>query len=69
MALAPEKAVTITLSTIALHNMLRTQRRALYTDEASLDRETPDGSIIEGNLFADHFYGPGAIPWQWNMLV
>ena len=98
MALAPEKAATITLSTIALHNMLRTKGRALYTDEGSLDRETPDGSIIEGNwrssgvnqlaslskgkdnhpsksaesireIFADHFYGPGAIPWQWNMLV
>ena len=21
------------------------------------------------NLLADHFYGPGEIPWQWNMLV
>lgn len=21
------------------------------------------------DTLADHFYGPGAIPWQWNMLV
>ena len=21
------------------------------------------------NLLADHFYGPGEIPWQWNVLV
>ena len=49
MALSPEKAVTITLATVALHNMLRTKGRLLYTDENTLDRENEDGSVTEGN--------------------
>ena len=98
MALSPEKDVTITLTTVALHNMLRTKGWLLYTDENVLDRENEDGSVTEGNwrsigadflvnipmnksnhaqksaekvgdTFGDHFYGPGAILWQWNVLL
>ena len=36
MALSPEKAVTITLATVALHNMLPTKRRLRYTVENAL---------------------------------
>ena len=96
LALSPEKAVTITLAMVALHNMLRTKGRLLYTDENVLDRENEDDSVTEGNwrsiganvlvditknksnhaqkssevrdAFADHFYGPGAIPCQWNVF-
>ena len=47
IALSPEKAVTITLATVALHNMLRTKGRLLYTDENALDWENEDGSVTE----------------------
>ena len=98
MALSPDKAVTVTLATVTLHNLLRTKGQALYTDENALDRENPDGSVVEGSwraarnnmvqdlqktmdnhaprsaekvrdTLADHFYGPGAIPWQWKVLL
>ena len=49
MALSQEKAVTITLATVALHDMLRTKRRLLYTDEKALGRENEDDSVTEGN--------------------
>ena len=49
MTLSPEKAVTITLATVAHHKPLRTKERLLYTDENALDRENEDGSVIEGN--------------------
>ena len=49
VALSQEKAVTITLATVALHDMLRTKRRLLYTDEKALDRENEDDSVTEGN--------------------
>ena len=98
MGLAPDKAVTITLATIDLHNMLRTKAREVYTNENALDKENQDRSIkIESwrtsnishlqnmpkskqnhskksaesirDAFADHFYGPRQIPWQWNVLL
>ena len=97
MALSPDKVVTITLATIALHNLLRTKGKTLYTDDCALDKENEDGSLTPGSwrsvqnvcrnlgknkdnhaqksaenirdILADHFYGPGAIPWQWNMLL
>ena len=97
MALSPEKPVTITLATVALHNILRKKGRLLYTDKNVLNRENKDGSVTEGNwsndanflvnipkkknnhaqkssnkvrdTFADHFYGPGTIPWQRNVLL
>ena len=98
MALSSEKTVTITLATVALHNMLRTKGRLLYTDENAFGREKEDGSVTEGNwrsiganflvnipknknnhaqklaekvrdTFANHFYGPGDSPWQWNVLL
>ena len=98
MVFSSERAVTIVVATVTLHNMLRTKGWLLYSDENALDRENEDGSVKEGNLrsigtnflvnipknkynnaqklaekvritFADHFYGPGAIPWQWNVLL
>ena len=97
MALSPEKSVTITLATVALHNILRKKGRLLYTNENVLNRENKDGSVTEGNwsndanflvnipkkknnhaqkssnkvrdTFADHFYGPGTILWQRNVLL
>ena len=98
MALEPNKAVDITLATIALHNMLRMESREKYTADRYLDTENEEGNLISGdwridagdftkplpktksnraaasaermrNLLADHFYGPGQIPWQWNILV
>ena len=49
MALSPEKPVTITLATVALHNILRKKGRLLYTDGNVLNRENKDGSVTEGN--------------------
>ena len=49
MALSPEKPVTITLATVALHNILRKKGRLLYTDKNVLNRENKDGSVTEGN--------------------
>ena len=98
MALDPDKAVDITLATVALHNMLRKEGRESYIAEGYVDTEADDGSIVEGawrnnaihyleplaatksnrasvsaervrEVLADHFYGPGQIPWQWNVLV
>ena len=98
MALEPEKAVVITLTTVALHSMLRMESKESYTFDGLLDAEGDDGNIIRGewrsdasnftkslpmnksnrasfsakrirNIFADHFYGAGQIPCQWNVLV
>ena len=98
MSLSPDKAVSVTLATIALHNMLRERGPQLYTDVNDLDVENEDGLITEGkwrqpntdhlknipkgkqnharksaesvrDTLADHFYGEGAIPWQWNVLL
>ena len=49
MAFSLEKAVTITLATDALHTMLRTKGRLLYTDENLLDKGNKDGSVTEGD--------------------
>ena len=98
MELTPDKAVIITLATLALHNMLRVKGQESYLEENALDVENEDGSIEAGSwratntshvqdipkgrrnhpkmsaekirdAFADHFYGSGAIPWQWNVLL
>ena len=98
MELTPNKAVSITLATLALHNMLRVKGQEVYLDEDGLDVENEDDSIEAGSwrtantghvqnipkgkrnhpkisaenirdAFADHFYGSGAIPWQWNVLL
>ena len=97
MALEPEKAVVITLATVALHNMSRMESKKSYTFDGLLGAEGDDGNIREAwrsdagnftkslpmnksnrasvsaerirNIFVDHFYGVGQIPWQWNVLV
>ena len=98
MALEPEKAVVITLATVALHNMLQMESKESYTFDGLLNAEGDDGNIIREewrsdasnftkslpmnkgnrasvsaerirNIFADHFYGVGQIPWQWNVLI
>ena len=98
MALEPEKAVVITLATVALHNMLQMESKESYTFDGLLNAEDDDGNIIREewrsdasnftkslpmnkgnrasvsaerirNIFTDHFYGVGQIPWQWNVLI
>ena len=49
MALAPKKAVTITLETVVLYNMLQTKGRLLCTNENALDRENKDESVTKEN--------------------
>ena len=49
MALAPKKAVTITLETVVLYNMLQTKGRLLCTNENALDREDKDESVTKEN--------------------
>ena len=48
--LSPEKVESIVLATCALHNFLRTKSstRTLYTPSGSLDRETRDHNIVDG---------------------
>ena len=93
MAFSLGKAATITLVTVALHNMMRTKERLLYTNKNALGRENEDASVTKRNwrsiaanylvniaknknnhaqklaekfrdIFAGHFYAPGAILWQ-----
>ena len=99
MCLDPEKATTITLATLVLHNMLRELSSQSYTPEGFVDTETKNGEILLGDWreenaevsvlrtlpscssrnvtkqaqevrdkFAEHFWGPGQIPWQWKMI-
>ena len=46
MALEPEKAVVITLATVALHNMLQMESKESYTFDGLLNAEDDDGNII-----------------------
>lgn len=100
MCLDPDKATTITLAALVLHNMLRELSSDSYTPEGYIDQETESGDLIEGewreenvgasvlqdlpsrrsgnkptknaennrDVFADHFWGPGQLPWQWKMI-
>lgn len=99
MSLSPDKATTITLATLVLHNMLRSISSESYTPDGFLDAEKENGDVMEGewrqeslgtsifsnlpktntkntsknaqkirDMFADHFWGPGQIPWQWKMI-
>ena len=97
--LSPDKATTVTLAALLLHNMLRELPRESYTPEGFIDQEK-NGEINEGSWrdenisssilmdlsarrnnnrstryaesiresFADHFWGPGQLPWQWKMI-
>ena len=53
MALEPEKAVVITLATIALHNMLRMESKESYIFDGLLDAEGDDGNIIREEWCSD----------------
>ena len=53
MALEPNKAVDITLATIALHNMLRMEIREKYTADGYLDTENEEGNVISGDWRID----------------
>lgn len=97
--LQPDKATSVVLASLVLHNLLRTRSRESYTPNGYVD-EITDNSIIDGTwredstetglqslparrrgnnisksaetnreIFADHFYGPGQVPWQWKCLV
>eukprot|EP00111_Clytia_hemisphaerica_P003777 TCONS_00010849-protein len=99
--LDPDKAVTITLASLVIHNMLRELSTDSYTPEGFIDEvneetgEVTEGAWREQNLadlaflelqrnrrnnaynrtasqvremFADHFFGPGQVQWQWNMI-
>ena len=99
MYLDPDKATTITLASLVLHNMLRQLSHESYTPDGFIDMETSNGEILQGewregnvgasvlqslpncntrkttkraqevrDAFANHFWGPGQIPWQWKMI-
>ena len=53
MALEPEKAVVITLATVALHNMLRMESKESYPFDGLVDVESDDGNIIRGEWRSD----------------
>lgn len=98
--LGPDKATSVVMAALALHNLLRTKSSDSYTPKGYADEIIGDdiiegqwrhvnsnNSIIEalpprkhGNnakksaedvrdIFANHFYGPGQLPWQWSCLV
>lgn len=48
MCLTPEKAIYITLASIALHNMLRTKSRESYTPPGFIDEVSINGEMTEG---------------------
>ena len=52
-ALEPEKAVAITLVTVALHNMLRIESKESYTFDGLLDAKGNDGNIIRREWRSD----------------
>lgn len=99
--LNPDKATTITLAALVLHNMLRDLSPDSYTPEGFIDEEDEETGIVTHGtwrqqdlrnaafrdlqsdrsscrsthtgsyireVFADHFFGPGQIPWQWKMI-
>ena len=101
MSLSPDKATTITLASLVLHNMLRECCPDSYTPDGFIDTEDQTtGDVTLGSwreedfssaafsnfqpnrtnnhsapkaeyvreMFADHFWGPGQIPWQWKMI-
>ena len=53
MALEPEKALAITLATVALHNMLRMENKKSYISNGLLDAEGNDGNTIRGEWRSD----------------
>ena len=53
MALEAEKAVVITLATVALHNMMRMESKESYTFHRLLDAEDDDGNIIREEWRSD----------------
>ncbi len=99
MNLHPDKATSVVLAALVLHNLLRTRSSESYTPTGFAD-EIEDGNVVDGqwrststssilndlpprkhgnnfsksaetlrDTFADHFYGPGQVPWQWNYLT
>ena len=48
MYLDPDKATTITLASLVLHNMLRQLSHESYTPERFIDMETGNGEILQG---------------------
>ena len=95
----PDKATTITLASLVLHNILRQLSHESYTPDGFIDMETSNGETLQGewrkenvgasvlqslpncntrkttkraqevrDAFANHFWGPGEIPWQWKMI-
>ena len=53
MALEPNKAVDITLATIALHNMLRMKSREKYTADGYLHTDNEEGNVTSGDWRID----------------
>ena len=48
MYLDPDKATTITLASLVLHNMLRQLSHGSYTPDRFIDMETSNGEILQG---------------------
>ena len=48
MYLDPDKATTITLASLVLHNMLRQLSHESYTPDGFNDMETSNGEILQG---------------------
>ena len=95
----PDKATSVVLAALSLHNLLRTKSSESYTPRGFAD-EIEGDKVIDGQwraenscanmlplpprrhgnntaksagdlreIFADHFYGPGQVPWQWNHIL
>eukprot|EP00795_Rhopilema_esculentum_P003927 gene3927-15253_t len=95
----PDRATSVILASLVLHNMLRTKSSDSYTPKGIAD-EIQGDMVVDGqwrdensdrnmqplpprrhgnnnakeaaelrDIFADHFYGPGQVPWQWNHIM
>eukprot|EP00795_Rhopilema_esculentum_P011621 gene11621-21862_t len=95
----PDRATSVILASLVLHNMLRTKSSDSYKPKGFAD-EIQGDMVVDGqwraensdrnmqplpprrhgnnnakaaaelrDIFADHFYGPGQVPWQWNHIM
>ena len=52
-SLTPEKAETVVMASLALHNMLRTKSSESYTPGGFIDQEDESGEVLPGNWRQD----------------
>ena len=82
--LPPDKCIKLVLAAVTLHNMLRTKSEKYQVATDEIVEDCADETHLtpleprRGNFtmqakqirehFADYFYGPGEVYWQWNTV-